>query len=364
MSGQPDEDTEKPFEATPEKLRKAREKGDIARAPDLLVAASYAGLFLTALIWGETTIRAFGSHMMAVLDQSDRLAPLMFGGGAPQAVMGPILLGTAQSLLPWFLAPAAFVLILLAAQRGIVFAPSKIQPKLSRISIISNAKNKFGRTGLFEFAKSFTKLCFYSLCLALFLRARLPDIAVSSDADPGFAVALMGRLFVELLLLVLLIATAIGGIDALWQYHEHQRKNRMSRKEIMDETKDAEGDPHFKQERRQRGQEIAMNTMIAEVPKADVVIVNPTHYAVALQWSRLPGTAPVCVAKGVDEVAAAIRKAASDADVPIHSDPPTARAVFATVDIGKEIDEEHYQAVAAAIRFADEMRRKMKGRVQ
>jgi flagellar biosynthetic protein FlhB len=96
--------------------------------------------------------------------------------------------------------------------------------------------------------------------------------------------------------------------------------------------------------------------MLADVPKADVVIVNPTHFAVALKWSRRKGAAPVCVAKGVDEVAARIRAAAAEAGVPIHRDPPTARALHATVNLGEEVRPEHYRAVAAAIRFAERMR--------
>jgi flagellar biosynthetic protein FlhB len=111
-------------------------------------------------------------------------------------------------------------------------------------------------------------------------------------------------------------------------------------------------------QRRQRGHDIATNRMIADVATADVVIVNPTHYAVALKWSRATGGAPICVAKGVDDVAARMRAAAAKAGVPLHSDPPTARAVFATVDIGQQILPEHYRAVAAAIRFAERMRKR------
>ncbi|MEL6420660.1 MAG: EscU/YscU/HrcU family type III secretion system export apparatus switch protein, partial [Pseudomonadota bacterium] len=124
--------------------------------------------------------------------------------------------------------------------------------------------------------------------------------------------------------------------------------------------KDAEGDPHLKQERRSRAQAIAAAQMMVDVPNADVIIVNPTHYAVALKWQREPGTAPVCVAKGVDEIAHKIREIANEAAVPIHSDPPTARAVHELVDVGEEIRAEHYQAVAAAIRFADLMREKVR----
>lgn len=105
-----------------------------------------------------------------------------------------------------------------------------------------------------------------------------------------------------------------------------------------------------------------MNRMLADVPKADVVVVNPTHYAVALQWNRRAGRAPVCLAKGTDEIAARIREAAAAAGVPIHSDPPTARALHAVIDIGREIRPEHYAPVAAAIRYAERMRKRARDR--
>lgn len=136
----------------------------------------------------------------------------------------------------------------------------------------------------------------------------------------------------------------------------------MTRQEMLDELKQSEGDPHLRAQRRQRGEAIALNRMMADVPKADVVIVNPTHYAVALRWDRSSGRAPLCVAKGTDIVAGQIREAAAAAGVPIRSDPPTARAIFASVDIGAEIRPEHYAPVAAAIRFAEAMRLKARRR--
>ena len=134
----------------------------------------------------------------------------------------------------------------------------------------------------------------------------------------------------------------------------------MSFQEMRDEARESEGDPHLKQERRRRANDIASNRMLLDVPKADVVIVNPTHYAVALHWSRKKGEAPVCVAKGADEIAARIRELAAEHGVPLHRDPATARALFAMTEIGSEIAPEHYKAVAAAVRFAETMRRKVK----
>ena len=349
---------DKSFDPTPKKLEDARKKGEIPRSVDLQTAAGYAGLTLALLAAGAGIVHEAGTQMMTLLDQADALADLMFAGDAYYAPMGGILFSVALALVPLFAAPAVGVALAIAVQRAFTVTPSKLQPKLSRISIIKNAGNKFGRNGLFEFFKSFVKLVIYSIALAIFLRARMPEIVAVLNAEVGIGLALLGELTLQFLFIVVLVSVAIGGIDAIWQYQEHIRKNRMSRKEIQDETKDAEGDPHMKQERRARAQVIAATQMMAKVPDADVVVVNPTHYAVALKWSRKPGSAPECVAKGVDEVARKIREIAEAEAVPIHHDPPTARALHASTEIGREIAPDHYFAVAAAIRFADEIREK------
>ena len=355
MSGGKGDDQDKSFEPTAEKLRRARTKGEIARSVDLSVAAGYGGLLLAAMAAGTGSVVTLGSVLIAFVDRPDRLAPQFFDGAAA-APTGGLMTAVAAALSPWFVGPAIAVLLSILAQRGFAFAPDKVHLKPSRLSILANARNKFGRSGLFEFTKSFAKLLLYSVCVTVFLVGKMPEILALPGTGPRSVVAALARLSVEFLFLVLVIAAAIGGVDALWQHAEHRRKNRMSRKEIQDEAKDAEGDPHMKQHRRQRGQEIALTQMMADVPTADVVIVNPTHYAVALKWSRQRGAAPVCVAKGVDETAATIRRVAAESGVPIHHDPPTARALHATVEIGAEIAEDQYRAVAAAIRFADRMR--------
>ncbi len=352
---------EKEHEPTQKKLDDARKKGEIARSTDMNTAVAYFGLLIAGTAIGAASLRDLGASLAGLLGRADPLSRDAFSGGG-RPFLGTILGEVALGVAPLFAVPAIAVLVTIVAQRAFVVAPEKLTPKLSRISPVANAKNKFGRAGLFEFAKSFTKLTIYSLVLGLFLWRRLPEMVSTIGLTPGIATTMLLGLCLDFLLIVLVIAGVIGGIDLTWQKQEHMRKNRMSRKEVMDESKQNEGDPHLKQARRQRGYDIAMNRMLSDVPDADVVVVNPTHYAVALKWSRLPGAAPVCVAKGIDEVAARIREAAQEAGVPIHRDPPTARAIHATVDIGEEIRAEQYQAAAVAIRFAEEIRRKARAR--
>ncbi|WP_114965492.1 EscU/YscU/HrcU family type III secretion system export apparatus switch protein [Alkalilacustris brevis] len=347
---------EKTHEPTPRKLDEARRKGEVPRAADLTTAASYAGLVLVAMAAGAGSLRGIGTTGAVIFDQAEGLAPLLTDSA--RAPIGGLLSGLGRALAPWFTVPALAVIATLLALRALVFAPDKLKPKISRISPIANAKNKFGRSGLFEFFKSFVKLVVISGLLWMFLLARLPRITGTIHLSPAMITAELLQIVLEFLTLVVAILLVIGGGDYLWQVNEHHRKQRMTHKELRDEVKQAEGDPHMKQQRRQRGQEIATNRMLTEVPKADVVIVNPTHYAVALKWSRAEGTAPICVAKGTDEIAARIREAATAAGVPIRRDPPTARALHAAVELGQEIPPANYRAVAAAIRFAESMRRR------
>lgn len=360
MSGEADDDDDKEHEASPQKLIEARKKGDIPRSADLLMAAGIAGFLIALLVLGGWAVGQAGTAGMVLLDQADRLSRLMVTGSG--GAVGGILLAAVWPPLAILLLPAALVLAFTFATRSFLVTPDRILPKLSRISPIATAKHKFGTEGLMEFAKSATKLGLVSVILYLFLAARLTDILATIYLSPALSASVLSRLTIEFLVIILGITIVLGGVDYLWQVHLHRQRNRMSRKEMMDEFKESEGDPHLKAARRQRAQEVSTNRMLADVAGADVVVVNPTHYAVALKWDRGKGGAPICVAKGVDEIARVIRQRATDHGVPIHSDPPTARAIHATVELGQEIRSEHYRAVAAAIRFADAMRRKARRR--
>jgi flagellar biosynthesis protein FlhB len=349
-----EEEADKEHDPTQKRLDDARGRGEFARSADLTAAAGYGGLWLAGAVFGAPAMLAAGAVAKGMLDQSDRLSRVMADGG--RAGLGPVLSAFMQPLIPFFLFPAALVLFYLVATRGIVFAPDKLMPKLSRISPIATAKQKFGMTGLFEFGKSTVKMIVVSVVLYVFLKQRAAGLLNSIYLTPAMSTALLLRLMVDFLVMVFVVAVVIGGADFLWQKFSHLKRNRMSRKDLMDEMKDSEGDPHVRAQRRQRAQEVANNRMLADVATADVVVVNPTHYAVALKWKRGSRIAPICVAKGMDEVAAHIRERAALAGVPVHSDPPTARAMFAVVKVGEQIRPEHYRAVAAAIRFAEAMR--------
>lgn len=359
MSEKNDEQ-EKIHEATPQKIDKARREGDIAQSKEVHGFAVYLGLLLALLLFGPFMVTRAGEILMTPLARGDA-----FAGAEPQALgmMAAQAMGAlALALAPLVILPAGGVIASLVAQRAVTVAPKKLMPKMSRISPIAQAKQKYGPNGIADFLRTAVKMACVGAILWLVIGAEVPRIATLPLLGAGAIGLTIGELTVRFLLALAGVSVAIAAADYLWQRHSHAKKLRMSHEELKREMKEAEGDPHMKQQRRERATAIAMNQMMAEVPKATVVVVNPVHFAVALKWDRTPGTAPVCVAKGQDAIALRIRALAEEAGVPVLPDPPLARALHAALDIGDEIPPDQYRAVAAAVHFADEMRAKARKR--
>ncbi|MDO5632018.1 MAG: flagellar type III secretion system protein FlhB [Paracoccus sp. (in: a-proteobacteria)] len=341
---------DKQFDASEQKIRKAREKGDIVRSTEVNAALMYLGAWVAFALLAGYAVRtwlAMGARAMGADGWPQ---------GSVYALADSLWQFAAMAVLALVLVPGVTIIAGLAAQRSIVFAGKKIMPDIKKINPFANAKQKFGKSGLVQFAISLAKVGV--VCVGgWYLFTSLINLVLNTPfMGEGRWVAGLGMLIGRVLLMALAISAVFAIIDYLWKRHEHLQKLRMSRKEMQDEHKDSEGDPHMKGARRQKAVDIVMSQMIADVAKADVVIVNPTHYAVALEWKRGSGLAPVCVAKGVDEIAAKIREKAKENNVPIWSDPPCARAIHATVKVGEEIHRDHFGPVAAAIRFAEKMR--------
>ena len=352
---------EKTHDPTPQKLEKARKKGDIAKSADVSVAASYLGLLVVFMAVGGGAISAASHGLTPFIASADLLTGAILGPGGLK--MSAALLGQAIGpLVPIFLIPAAAVLASIIAQQAFVVSPEKIIPKFNRVSPIAGAKNKFGLNGIVEFLKTTIKMSFVSILVGIYLYRTQDQIIASAQMGPHGLTMMMAKIIIDILVMVTVLSVLVGIGDFLWQKYSHNKKLLMSFQELRDENKESEGDPHTKNQRRQRGREIATNRMLLDVPKADVIVVNPTHYAVALKWDKGKKSAPKCVAKGEDEIAARIRETAMASGVPIHSDPPTARAIYATVKIGHEIRPDHYKAIAAALRYADAMREKARQR--
>lgn len=356
-----DDGSEKPFEATPRKIEEARKRGEMPISQDLVTFGVYAAVLLTIIGLGAWSANRISVSMMPYIAAPDRLAEHIFSANG-LAWHLHILGGLAPAIAIWLGIPFLFAVAVAFLQGALVFSGQKLQPKINRISPIKNAKQKYGSDGLFNFLKSFVKLTIYSLVLFAVFQMQVETIVALSALPVSESLQIIQNLCLQFLAVSAAVMFVIAIVDFLWQRAQFMHRQRMSFKEMKDELKESEGDPYTRQARRQKAYDIATNQMLADVPEADVVVVNPEHYAVALKWERAPGTAPVCVAKGVDEIAKRIREVAREHAVPIRRDPPAARSIFVTVDIGAEIPAEQYQAIAAAIRFADAMRLKARQR--
>ena len=252
----------------------------------------------------------------------------------------------------FFLSLPIVILAVNVTQRSVIFVVKNVHFKPSRVSPFQGFKNKFGPSGIFEFLKNLTKATLFCWMLCLSIRNNLENFPLLVNLNQYVGMYVIFEIVKDLLLAVVAVSVCILVLDYAWQRHTFLKKNMMSLQEVKDEFRESEGDPHFKSARRQRAIEVSSQHMLAAVPDADVVIVNPTHYSVALKWTIGVGNAPEIVALGVDNVALRIKNVAIESAVPIFEDIPTARALVSSHSVGDEITPEHYAAVAAAIRFS------------
>lgn len=349
-----EDDDAKVHEPTPRKLEQARKRGEVPVSQDIASAATFAAIVAALAVLAPAGLEEAFVALSTVIEAPERF--LRVGGFESSAVLGLHVTAAAELLLPALSAAVVTALLAFVVQRSVTFAPSKIAPKANRISPIRGAKQKFGREGLFAFAKSLVRLVLYATMAALVIAGALGAIIGSTGLDRIGVIAATAELAGKFTFQAVAAMLTLGLIDLFWQRTSFNRRQRMSQTELKDEMKESEGDQSQKSARRQRAQELSRSGNIADAAGADVVIVNPEHYAVALRWSRETGAAPVVLTKGADKIAARIRQVANENGVPIRRDPLTARAIFATVAVGEEIEPGHFRAVAAAIRFADAMR--------
>lgn len=338
-----DDKTQDPSER---RIDKALDEGNVPRSQDLngffVLAAGLGvvGLSLPSLGPGEA--RRLGGVFSRLHDGIE-------GRGA--AVMGEMASSLFLSLAPVFLAVtvAALAANLIMHRPRLVTAP--LMPKFNRISPMAGAKRLFGAENLVQFGKTLAKL---ALAGGVTVAVLWPDAAtvqrLTAITDITLAIPVAARMSVRLVGAVLALYAIIALADAVYQAFSWKKRLRMTQHEVKEEHKETDGNPEIKAKLRQIRNQRMRQRMMAAVPEATVIITNPTHYAVALKYDPAM-QAPVCVAKGVDEVALKIREVAGAHSIPIVENPPLARALYATVDLDEMIPADHYKAVAEVIGY-------------
>lgn len=338
--------SEKTEEPSPRKLEEARKKGDSPRSqeiPGWFILA--AGLFAIVAL-SQPAMASITGWLRTFLARPDSFA------------MDPAALPGLAAQIGWRIIlslSALFGVIIAAAVAGNlvqarpVFTLEKVKPKLSKLSPVEGAKRLFGAQALVNFVKGVAKMSMVAIAVALALWPLRDQLMVLPRLDVVAIPIIIRRAAIALMIAALIVYSVIAAADYAWQRHSFMQKQKMSRRDLKEEMKNTEGDPHVRAKLRQIRQERGRRRMLAEVPDSTVVIANPTHFAVALKYERGETPAPVCVAKGVDALALRIREVAEGAKVPVVVNPPLARALHATAELDQPIPEEHFQAVATII---------------
>lgn len=354
-----DSDLEKTEAATPRRLEKAREEGQVARSRELntflLLACGVAMLWLT----GSYLYRSLNGVVRSGLWFDPRIAR---DTGVMTAAAAESAFQAMAGLLPLFGALVTVAVLSSVALGGLVFTAKALEPKFERLNPFKGVARMFSAQTLVELLKTLAKAAVIGGIGALVIWNYREDMIALMQATPTEALAAGMRLVALCCALIVAALILVVAIDAPWQLWSHHKKMRMSRQDVKQEHKESEGDPHVKGRIRQQQRAMARRRMMSEVPKADVVVTNPTHYAVALSYSEQQAGAPRVVAKGSGLIAARIREIAQEHKVPLLSAPPLARALHHHVEIGQEIPAALYGAVAQVLAWVYQLRTWQPGR--
>ena len=339
---------EKTEKATPKRLEEARQKGQVAKSQDLNGAIVLVGGLIALAIWGP--------HMMDKIGESMRTTFAMTAN--PRGVNGTMLAQVAVQSGKTILetvgpiaAVCAFAGVLaniLQVRPGIM--SKAIKPDFKKLNPLTGAKNLFGPNVLFEGAKNTSKVLIVGAITVFALLPKLEELAALVGMAPADFVSMLAHTVLDIAKRAAAAYLVIAIADLIYQKWRFQKQMKMDKQEVKDEQKQYSSPPEVRQAIKRRQMQAARARMMAAVPEADVVVTNPTHYAVALKYDG-DKAAPEVLAKGKDLVAAQIRKIAKENEVPVISDPPLARSLHATVEVGHQIPEELFQAVAQLLAF-------------
>ncbi|THD62263.1 flagellar biosynthesis protein FlhB [Phenylobacterium sp.] len=335
-------------EPTPRKLQQAREKGEVVKTPDLGPLASLAGAATVIVLGGGYLSRHLIATMTPFLADPDSMS---FDGQGGMQIMRQALLAVAPVMGAVMLAACAAGVAGNLVQTGLMFSPERLALNFEKVSPAAGFKRLFGIDNFVNFLKSLVKIGITGLIAWWVLSPHRTELENLAGMEPTAVLGFVIDILKRLLFAVIAFLVVVAGADWLWQRQRFMQRMRMTKEEIKEDYKQSEGDPHIKAKQRQMRNERSKRRMMAQVPKATVVVMNPTHYAVALRYEPGEAPAPICVAKGLDSLALKIREIAEEAGVAVIEDPPLARALYAAVEIDEIIPPAHYEAVAKVIGF-------------
>jgi len=346
-------------EPTQKRLDQARESGDVVKSTEVTAFVLLGGGTLAIAMFGKYTAMGLVRSLTMFIEQPDAMGV----DGASLSAMARLLLPQiAMALMPIFAVVAAAGIAghVLQARPG--FAPDKLVPDFSKISPLAGFQRLFGVEGWMNLLKGLAKLVVVGIAIWSQLWPERGSLESILNQSTAAVLGDMSHLLFKVLMTSLVALGVIAGADYFWQRMRWMSRNRMSKQELKEEHRQNEGDPHIKSKIRALRHERARKRMMTAVPKATVVIMNPTHYAVALKYESGKMAAPVCVAKGIDALALRIRAVAEENGVAVVENPPLARALHTAIEIDDPVPAEHFKAVAQVIGYVLRLQGKLPAR--
>jgi flagellar biosynthetic protein FlhB len=349
------DDSQKTEDPTGRRLDEARSRGQVANSREVNNLLMLGVFSLSVLMFGKSAAIELWQATLPFIEQPDVISvDFEHLVSIAWKLLGVVLIAGAVPLVLALIGAVASGYL----QFGLIFSAESLMPKLDKISPLSGLKRMFSSRSLAEFVRGLLKIAVVG-AIAMFLI--VPEVANLNKLVGMEMIQLLWEtktLLAKLLVGVVSIVAVITAIDVIYQRIQHMREMRMSRQELKEEYKETEGDPLVKGRLRQLRMERTRRRMMAQVPQSDVVVTNPTHYAVALKYDQATMAAPKVLAKGIDKAAQRIREIAKEHGIPIVENPPLARGLFAACDVDQEVTPEFYKAVAEVISYIFRLKRR------
>lgn len=340
---------EKTEPATPKKLDDARKEGQVAKSKELIMAVSLMALFVMIKIYigqmGQKLIDVFAkiyNSFDILVSSSGEGFPMNLAANSIKEAFVEVI----NITIPIFLVAVVIAILGNTLQQSWMITTKPLAPKFSKLNPINGFKRLFSVKQLVELLKSIAMMAVIGIVVFTTIKDKMSLLLTFYDISLYTALASVGDIIVDLGIKISAIFLVIGFVDLFYQRHKFKEDTKMTKQEVKDEYKNAEGDPQVKNQIRRKMMEVSMRRMMQQLPEADVVITNPTHFAVALKYDPNQGQAPVVIAKGADYLAFKIKDKAKECHIEIVENKPLARILYHNVDVGTEIPPELYQAVA------------------
>lgn len=342
---------EKTEEPTTKKLGDARKEGQVARSQEIIIGGSLVTTFLSLKLFigyvGDKFLNGFSKYYGSI----NTTVGDAFNANKAQTIINEVIKDVIIIGLPIMLIAlvASFVVVVFQVKWEISLKP--LMPKFGKINPLQGFKKMFSKDKIFELIKSVAKIGLIFWIVYNEYKDNLNFLANLYDVTLEQAIALIGTMVIDLGLKISIIYLLLGFADLFYQKRKFKKDMMMTKQELKDEFKQQEGDPTIKGRIRQKMREMSQRRMMQQLPEADVVITNPTHFAVALKYDRESSKAPVVIAKGADHIAAKIKEVAKENNIEIVENKPLARMLYFNVELGDEIPQELYQTVAEILAY-------------